>query len=808
MSKLYKELNYDTDRVMQPGDPITSPNSGTSVSANNNGTATLTSSSTREVVVSVSGTSGGGDTSTSISMSFTSENTIQELSSGVEPATITGTLTVTPPSPVPTETYTGTWTKLAEEGAPVYTNNDAGYSIYFTPTYCEIYGGSVGCEASYTTQQRSITTTKQLEVTDHTHTPASIGAAAASHEHSASDITSGTIPVSRGGTGFVTSSYRNAVVVGSNSIATGSLRTVRTASGAFYAAGTDNSPQFGTLPVLYGGTGRTWNTINSVIIGNDSDTDGVLQNVETANGAFYSTGAGVKPTFGPLPIAQGGTGSTSASAALTALGAAASVHSHDAADTTYNGNASYASVGAALDDLVDTNLWTETANGNVMRGADTVTALMVNGNKVVTEDRLCVSTTHANLVTLRTNSQLIPGASYRITDYATTTAQTDTQSAGHAFDVIVVADAVNKLNENARAIQHAGDTYFANCKLAAWKIKYCLDNDTARFAWASSSGKGVIYEMEDEHGNKCGYDFKNIQFKRYAISAVTSTLYTGDVLTNLQSFLVYSSNSNITMAESTTTTTTSGGTTTSDYYGLSVTVDANTFNWAYTFENNSNSSKDMSLDGSAYGNVISPYVVSSKYTLNNIVVRGSSYQNVFDTLCHDITFKSMAYGNKFGRQCYKLRIGGGRENVFIGGIHDITIGGSGIATFMQSMIGGGCHHITLGQRCFRFNIGPTGLNLSFSTYNYNITVGSGCSNIHFGSSTGSKSYYQNITIEPGNQNIYLNCTGTTSSSAYYQNVTIGKGVNTTDTWKTIADANTNQSYETIYRADNSLIIPV
>lgn len=41
MSKLFKELNYDTDRVMQPGDPLTSPDGKTVVSANNNGTATL-----------------------------------------------------------------------------------------------------------------------------------------------------------------------------------------------------------------------------------------------------------------------------------------------------------------------------------------------------------------------------------------------------------------------------------------------------------------------------------------------------------------------------------------------------------------------------------------------------------------------------------------------------------------------------------------------------------------------------------------------------------------------------------------------
>lgn len=41
MSKLFKELNYDTDRVMQPGDPITSQDGNTKVKANSDGTASI-----------------------------------------------------------------------------------------------------------------------------------------------------------------------------------------------------------------------------------------------------------------------------------------------------------------------------------------------------------------------------------------------------------------------------------------------------------------------------------------------------------------------------------------------------------------------------------------------------------------------------------------------------------------------------------------------------------------------------------------------------------------------------------------------
>ena len=46
-----------------------------------------------------------------------------------------------------------------------------------------------------------------------------------------------------------------------------------------------------------------------------------------------------------------------------------------------------------------------------------------------------------------------------------------------------------------------------------WELKYCLDNDTERFAWANDeNGKGVVFHMKDEWGNESYYDFINIRF--------------------------------------------------------------------------------------------------------------------------------------------------------------------------------------------------------------------------------------------------------------------------------------------------------
>lgn len=93
-------------------------------------------------------------------------------------------------------------------------------------------------------------------------------------------------------------------------------------------------------------------------------------------------------------------------------------------------------------------------------------------------------TTHSELKAKRDAGQLVAGAFYRITDYEATTTQANTQSVGHPFDIIVQALEERTLSEDAQAIQREGDTYFADSNLAAWKLRYTLDNDTTRFGWA------------------------------------------------------------------------------------------------------------------------------------------------------------------------------------------------------------------------------------------------------------------------------------------------------------------------------------
>lgn len=121
---------------------------------------------------------------------------------------------------------------------------------------------------------------------------------------------------------------------------------------------------------------------------------------------------------------------------------------------------------------------------------------------------------YEELVTLIGNKSLVAGAKYRITDYVTTVGKSDNYiSAENPFDIIVEAVTASTLSSHAKAAPHDGDTYFNACDLSKWELEYDINNDTTKYIWANSDGKGVIYYMKDDRENECFYDFKNIKVK-------------------------------------------------------------------------------------------------------------------------------------------------------------------------------------------------------------------------------------------------------------------------------------------------------
>lgn len=115
-----------------------------------------------------------------------------------------------------------------------------------------------------------------------------------------------------------------------------------------------------------------------------------------------------------------------------------------------------------------------------------------------------VKITYKELKDLRDNSQLIPGQQYRIIDYITTTTQEDTQSAGHQFDIIVIADDERTLNENARAVIHEGDDYFQEIITgqkvvsANWKDGVTLDSITEKYKLSDDNEQYLSPKDEDK----------------------------------------------------------------------------------------------------------------------------------------------------------------------------------------------------------------------------------------------------------------------------------------------------------------------
>ena len=168
------------------------------------------------------------------------------------------------------------------------------------------------------------------------------GKANATHVHAASDITSGTLPVSRGGTGLdaspsmltnlgsttaanVMQASPRPGVTGTLPIANGGTGVTANPSMLTNLESTVADTVFeatprpgvtGTLPVANGGTGKATHTANALLTG---DGTNAVKNVSTADGALYATAANGAAQFGTLPIAQGGTAGTTKAEARTSL---------------------------------------------------------------------------------------------------------------------------------------------------------------------------------------------------------------------------------------------------------------------------------------------------------------------------------------------------------------------------------------------------------------------------------------------------------------------------------------------------------
>lgn len=92
-----------------------------------------------------------------------------------------------------------------------------------------------------------------------------------------------------------------------------------------------------------------------------------------------------------------------------------------------------------------------------IKGINKTVPLYCKSNSV--DNKNAIKVTYNELVKLRDNSQLIPGAFYRIIDYEFTFSSSNVKNAGHQFDIVLVALNENKLAEEGWAMEHPTEVY-------------------------------------------------------------------------------------------------------------------------------------------------------------------------------------------------------------------------------------------------------------------------------------------------------------------------------------------------------------
>ena len=405
--------------------------------------------------------------------------------------------------------------------------------------------------------------------------------------------------------------------------------------------------------------------------------------------------------------------------------------------------------------------------------------------------------THAQLKALKDAGSLVAGQTYRITDYVTTTAADNIQSAGHAFDLIVTALDAHTLSEKAHAVPHEGDEYFTDCDLAVWDVWYTIENDATHYDWADTeNGKGVIYRLIDEWRNDYPFDFKNIMFKRWAVTGLSHSNPNIDV-SDLEDDFVYNEGSQDIRYGTQGENYTQGN--------LTFEVEDETdfaYYYALSWIAENGGVQDASIVGQTllddegfvsgvYGNscgvLNSGANENTQFSLpNNTIISSYSYEDGLFYGCYSNTFGNDCYSNTFGNGCYSNTFGNYcssntfgnycSSNTFGNNCHSNTFGNY----CSSNTFGNGCSSNTFGNDCHSNTFGNGCYSNTFGNYCSSNTFGNGCYSNTFGNGSQNdailKDYMRYVTLETGVQFVDITCTETTSESAYGQNILIHSGV--------------------------------
>lgn len=502
-----------------------------------------------------------------------------------------------------------------------------------------------------------------------------------------------------------------------------------------------------------------------------------------------------------------------------------------------------------------------------LNGAEGVTrkSSTSNGGSNVS---LMKEVTYAELKELRDGGKLVAGQMYRMIDYETTTGQEGTQAAGHPFDLILTALDEKTLDEKCSAIHSARDTegYFANSDLAAWDVRYCLDNDILKYSWATFGGTILTFTFNglSAFGVLNGTtEFEGKTYVKWDVNDTTGTWYVLSETKEVgigQELTAYHPTYNqtiVVIAQSIEEKIEGKGVIYRmidesrndipyDFKNIMFTrkiasngkldTEGGTDTFVYTFNYYEN---DVCKD---YSN-INPSMCSENYMAyfnslpNNVFLLTMFYRcmyNTFGNKCYNNTFGEDCYRNTFGDECYNNTFSDGCDNnIFDGECYnntfgpnctDNTFGGScynNIFTYAcsQNTFGWGCRNNTFGDACSHNTFGglcDRNIFERFCERNIfgrrcdNNTFRNYCNNNTFGykcnNNTFDASYSQNIELKNNINYIKILASGSGSDTDYAQNCEI-KGISGTSSSPVEITLTRNNEFTTyISKSSNGDII--
>ena len=426
-----------------------------------------------------------------------------------------------------------------------------------------------------------------------------------------------------------------------------------------------------------------------------------------------------------------------------------------------------------------------------------------------------VSITYAALKALRDGGTLLQGQYYRITDYVTTVngaTITNARSAGHPFDLIVRADSVSTLNEQAWAVRHDGDTYFKDARLEAWQLKYRLDN----VQWSKQAG---TYVTDEDNGytfqvigdiTLSGHTYKLLQgfgmyvedWSDYALMETVAEgeqiiCYYGDpedfdpeepevvgtasgvenVTESGMGTITWMKDEhgnecpydfkNVQFKRYMTTDSVSGREGLGGKYmvadpnncphGLSV-DDTEDFIWAYTFssDNAGGEQTDSTLTAahSVYGNVMKAY---SGGLPNNVMFGEYNYGNSFGFNCYDNSWGNSNLYNSWGNGCTYNSWGNSNQNNSWGN------------NCFRNSWGNGCYDNSWGNNCSSNSCGNNCRRNSWGNNCYNNSWGNDCNNNSWGNSNQNNSWGNNCYNNSWGNNNWYNSWGNSNQNNSWGN---------------------------------------